>query len=136
MSYKKSQSILNRIRTEIPDGTAIPKPATSEPYNTKGWGRRRDEPALVYLIPNRSNSDYPYQKGITETEFQRAYSQLNQTGEFTRKWFETELAGCDREGGCNFTTIGGIFELLGEASYSSPGIYKKTLQKNHLKYAE
>lgn len=122
-----SQSILNRIRREIPDGTAIPKPKTSEPYYTKGWGRRRSEPALVYFIPNRGNPDYPHEKGITETEFKRAYDQLNRSGQFSRKWFNEALAECAKEGGCNFTTIGGVFELLGEASYSSPGIYKKTL---------
>lgn len=125
MNPKKSQPILNRIQTEIPDGTAIPKPKSSRPYRTKGWGRRRGEPALVYLVPNRNNPDYPYEKGITESEFGRAYSRLIQSGEFNSTWFEIELAGCAREGDCNFTTIGGIFELLGEASYSDPGSYKR-----------
>ena len=126
MNHKRSQLILNRIRAEIPDGTAIPKPNTSMPYRTKGWGRRRGEPALVYFIPNRNNPDYPYETGITETEFERAYNQLIHSGEFNRKWFDTTLAGCAKEGGCNFTTIGGIFQLLGEASYSSAGTYRKT----------
>ena len=119
-----SQSISDRIRKEIPEGTVIPKPKTSERHRTKGWGRRRGEPALVYLIPNHGNPSHPHEKGITETEFERACNQLNQSGEFSSKWFNEVLTGCAREGSCNFTTIGGVFELLGEASYSSPGIYK------------
>ena len=61
-------------------------------------------------------------------EFESAYYQLNRSGQFSRKWFNEALAECAKEGGCNFTTIGGVFEFLGEASYSSQGIYKKTLR--------
>ena len=122
-----SGTILSRIRIEIPDGTVLPKPKTSQPYYTKGWGRRRGEPALVYFIPNRGNPKNPYEKGITETEFKLAYNKLNISGEFKRKWFNQVLAECAKEGSCNFTTIGDVLELLEEASYSSPGIYKKTL---------
>lgn len=121
---KENSGIVNRIHSEIPDGTAIPKPNSSGVY-TKRWGRRRDEPALVYTMPNHNNPNRPHNKGITESEFERAYHQLNQTGEFSRKWFGAKLPDCNKEGSCNFTTIGGIFELLGIASYSDAGIYKK-----------
>ena len=124
MKGKKQRSIVDRIRAEIPDDEHIPKPNT-ESYKIKGWGRRRNEPALVYLIPNHSNPAYPYEKGITETEFEKAYNQLHKTGEFTRPWFNQALAECAKEGGCSFTTIGGIFCLLGEASYSERGVYKR-----------
>ena len=120
-----TQPLFNRIRTEIPDGAVIPKPGTSEPYYIKGWGHRRGEPALVYFIPNLGNPASPYQKSITETEFKGAYHQLNRIEKFSRKWFNEALPECAKEGGCNFTTIGGVLELLGEALYSSPGIYKK-----------
>jgi len=36
-------------------------------------------------------------------------------------WFDQYLSKCAAEGGCNFTTIGGIFILLGEAYYAGPG---------------
>ena len=120
---QKNSTIVNRIRTEIPDGTAIPKPNSSKSF-TKKWGDRRGEAALIYTMPNHKNPTSPHQKGITESEFEHAYQQLKETGKFTRKWFETELPHCNKEGSCNFTTIGGIFELLGEASYSGQGSYK------------
>lgn len=129
MSNRKSESIVSRIRAEITEGRCIPKPQ-AEPYRIKGWGRRRNEPALVYFIPNRTNTaSPPYEKGITETEFEKAYSRLCETGEFTRQWFEKELDKCAKEGGCNFTTIGGIFVLLDEASYAGRGVYKR---KEHI----
>lgn len=124
MSNRKSESIVSRIRAEVTEGRCVPKPQ-AEPYRIKGWGRRRNEPALVYFIPNRSNSAYPHEKGITETEFKKAYSRLCETGEFTRQWFNQALAKCAKEGDCNFTTIGGIFVLLDEASCAEPGVYKK-----------
>ena len=124
-----SKSITDRIHAEIHAGAMVPKPSAPESYRIKGWGRRRGEPALVYFIPNRGNPNYPHEKGVTETEFERAWHQLIRAGEFTRQWFNRELSGCAREGGCNFTTIGGIFELLGEASYSSQGIYRRTSSK-------
>ena len=124
MSNRKSESIVDRIRAEIPEGKCVPKPKT-KPYRIKGWGCRRNEPALVYFIPNRGNRDYRHEKGITETEFEKAYSRLCETGKFTRQWFNQALAKCAKEGSCNFTTIGGIFMLLDEASYDEPGVYKK-----------
>ena len=124
MSNRKSESIVGRIRAEVTEGRCVPKPQ-AEPYRIKGWGRRRNEPALVYFIPNRSNPHYRHEKGITETEFEKAYSRLCETGEFTRQWFKKALAECEKEGSCNFVTIGGIFMLLDEASYDERGVYKK-----------
>ena len=120
-----NMNIVSRIRKEIPEDEVIPKPETSNPYTVKGWGRRRGEPALVYRIPNPGNPKYPYEKGITETEFELAYGELNRSGEFTHRWFKQELVGCHKEGSCNFTSIGGIFELLGVGAYSGSGAYKK-----------
>ena len=129
MSNRKSESIVSRIRAEITEGRCVPRPQ-AEPCRIKGWGCRRNEPALVYFIPNRGNPAYPHEKGITETEFEKAYSRLCETGEFTRHWFNQALAECAKEGGCNFTTIGGIFVLLDETSYDDePGVYKK---KEHI----
>ena len=126
MKGKRSVSIVSRIQAEIPEGACIPKPKTKS-YKIKGWAHRRNEPALVYFIPNRSNQAYPHEKGITETEFEEAYNQLCETGEFTREWFQLSLAKCAAEGDCNFTTIGGIFVLLDEASHSESGGYRRKL---------
>lgn len=68
----------------------------------------------------------PYQKGITSSEWRLAHEQLARTGEFSRAWFNETMPACAKEGGCNFTTIGGIFQLLGEAEYQR-GIYRRLL---------
>jgi hypothetical protein len=115
--------IVNKVRSFISPGTVIPKPENKGQFVVKGWGERRGEPALIYSIPNHSNSAKPYHKGITVSEFEKAYEVLERSGEFTRAWFNDHLPACAKEGGCNFTTIGGIFQLLGVARYSERGVY-------------
>ncbi len=117
--------IIEDIRKRIKPGQVILKPEAKADFKVKAWGKRRSESALIYTIPNHKNPAKPYEKGITESEFIKAFEQLNNTGEFSRSWFNTHLEDCAKEGGCNFTTIGGIFELLEKAKYTSKGIYKK-----------
>ena len=116
--------IVDRIRKRISAGDEIPKPEAPGKFLVKGWGSRRGDDALIYYVPNRKHFDKPYQKGIAVSEFEAAYRQLVETGELTRRWFDEQLVGCAQEGSCNFTTIGGIFELLGEARYDKRGVYK------------
>ncbi|MBL4871168.1 MAG: hypothetical protein JKX72_09465 [Robiginitomaculum sp.] len=116
--------IINKIKMTIKDGTVIPKPSAKAEFTVKGWGKRRSSSALIYHIPNHNNPNKPYQKGITEEEFTIAYVNLTKTGELTRTWFNQTLPACAKEGGCNFTTIGGIFELLNIARYEANGVYK------------
>jgi hypothetical protein len=115
--------IAERILESVSLGTVIPKPEAKVNFVVKGWGRRRGERALVYSIPNHRNPENPYEKGITESEFERAYEELRSSGKLTRDWFNKNLTACAKEGSCNYTTIGGIFELLGEATYSTRGLY-------------
>lgn len=103
----------------------IPKPAAKSDFKIKGEGKRRGEEALIYIIPSHSDKQSHYEKGITRTEFEFAHQQLTQTGEFTRDWFNKNLKDCAKEGGCNFTTIGGLFVLLNDAEYKERGIYRK-----------
>lgn len=117
--------IVERIKASIGSGTVIPKPVATADFIVKTWGKRRGEPALIYRIPNHSNPRKPHEKGVTASEFERAYAELQKSGEFTRSWFDKHLSECAAEGACNFTTIGGIFELLGEAAYSSRGVYER-----------
>ncbi len=110
----------------LPEDTAIPKPEAMDKFRIKGVGQRRREEALIYTIPSHSEKHpKPYQKGVTFTEFFRAYTVLQETGEFTRQWFIDTLPECNEEGGCSFTTIGGIFELLGLCKYADRGKYVK-----------
>jgi len=120
--------IIRLIDDNIKPGTIVPKPKGSTEFIVKSiWDqRRRGEGALIYTIPNRKDPSRVYLKGITKTEFIRAYQELETTGYFTRQWFINNLTGCSREGDCNFTTIGGIFDLIGLAKYENEtkGAYK------------
>jgi len=118
------QDILGKIEAAVAGGTVIPKPEARGDFVVKGWGTRRGERALIYTIPNHKTPTRPYQKGITVSEWQRAFDCLIANGEMSRSWFERSLPACAKEGGCNFTTIGGIFELLGHARHER-GVYRR-----------
>ena len=122
---RETPVIIERIRKTILPGTVIPKPEAKSAFIVKNWGRRRGEEALVYLIPNHVNPGKPREKGIALSEFRRAYDELQRAEKLTRTWFNNNLVACSKEGGCNFTTIGGIFQLLGVAKYSGRGVYLK-----------
>ena len=121
-----TKEILDLIRRRAGPGTAIPRPQSRGGFVVKGWGRRRDEQALVYNFPNRRDPSRPCQKGITMSAWKTAPGQLFRAGEFTGKWFRESVAGCHDEGTCNFTTIGGIPGLPGIARYTGPGVYRKS----------
>ena len=116
--------LIERIIEKTPLGTVIPKPKTDR-QKVIGWERSRGEKALVYSIPNKNDEARPSKKRIKASDFQAAYNVLIKTGEFTRIWFEQNLQDCDKDGDCNFTTIGGIFCLLGDAWYCRRGVYCK-----------
>jgi hypothetical protein len=118
--------IADRIRLNIKPNTVVPKPEAKDDFTIKGWGKRRSQPALIYKIPNHLDAARPYEKGVTECEFEAAYNELMKSGSFTREWFNAALPACAKEGGCNFTTIGGVFQLLGIAKYSTRGTYART----------
>jgi hypothetical protein len=103
-------------------GDEIPKPEAKAPFRIKGMGTRRGEPALIYTIPSHTRAK-PYEKGVTLSEFSKALSQLKNNGSFERSWFSRNLPECAKEGSCNFTTIGGVLELLGIAKYQERGRY-------------
>lgn len=122
-------AILEQIETRVPPGTKIPKPeARADFFVKKVWGVRRGERALVYTIPNHKTPTKPYQKGVTVSEWVAAFEHLMEAGDLTRSWFEQSMPACAEEGGCNFTTIGGVFELLGYAEYDrgGRGAYRRT----------
>ncbi|HRY71209.1 MAG TPA: hypothetical protein P5159_23935 [Phycisphaerae bacterium] len=103
----------------------FPEPQAKADFVVKGWGTRRGEDALIYTIPNRKNPTKPSENGITVSEFEAAFAQLKSSGQFTRAWFNSELPACAGEGSCNFTSIGGIFELLSLARYAGRGVYER-----------
>ena len=116
--------IIKQLKELVHNGTVIPKPDAKADFVVKCWGKRRGENALIYFIPNHNKPNKPYQKGITESEWRKAYQQIINTGIFSREWFNNNMQSCNEEGTCNFTTIGGIFELVGIAVHER-GIYRK-----------
>ena len=119
-------NVIEEIQRVAGPGRAIPTPEAHGHFIVKGWGRRWGERALVYYVPNRRDPSRPGQKGITESEWARAFGRLSGTGEFTSEWFRVAMPRCSMEGSTNFTAIGGVFELLGAARYSGRGVYRKT----------
>jgi hypothetical protein len=115
-----------RIRSVAPPGTIIPKPQARKPFRVKGDGIRRGHPALIYTIPNHADPARSHKKGVTYAELDRAYAELQRTGTLTSAWFQRHLPACYAEGSCNFTTVGGLFQLLGEAPYDGRRVYLKT----------
>lgn len=117
--------ILERIKKATPPGTKIPKPESDESYVVIGWGISRGEDALVYELPMKPTSRRASQKRIPASAFRCAHEVLQATDEITRIWFATNYPELERDGSCNFTTLGGVFELLGEAVYAGRGVYQR-----------
>ena len=101
--------IINLTSTHA--GQEIPKPEAKETFVLKGMGSRIGEEAVIYTIPSRTH-ERRFEKGIIISEFEQTYSQFKATGELSRQWFDEHLLACAKEGSCNFTTIGGFFQLL------------------------
>jgi hypothetical protein len=121
----KMNTILESLAVDRP-GTEIPKPHAKKPFTIKGLGTRRGEKALIYRIPSHSLKSKHYEKGITISEFSNAHNELVSSKEFSRQWFNKNMQLCAKEGACNFTTIGGLFEILGYAEYLERGLYTLT----------
>ena len=120
------EELTQKIKS-LPAGTVIPKPESKKAYTIKGLGESRGEDALVYKIPKNDPEKHSKEseKRITFTAFYKAYMVLQETSQFTREWFNESLPDFAKDGGCNFTTIGGIFKLLGIAAYSKSGTYTR-----------
>ena len=117
--------ILNRIKKVAVAGTVIPKPMSSQGYVVVGWGISRGEEALVYRIPTKTGAGKASTKRVPSSVFEAADAVLAATGEITHSWFATAFPQVHADGACNFTTLGGVFELLGEVVYAEPGRYRR-----------
>lgn len=115
--------LINRIISELPPGTRIKKPKAEGPFTLKGEGIVRGERGVIYTIPNRKDPKKPGRKGVTASQIEKAFLQLKRTGRLTREWWNGNVRHSTGEGGCNFTTVGGLFELLGEAEHAGRGVY-------------
>ena len=109
--------ILQEIKKITLPGLKIPKPKCVANYQVIKWVYKNDENIMRYSIPNKINVGKPYTKSIKESDFKKAYIQLSKVGLLNRNWFNKELQHDSYCHPCNFTTIGGIFELLEIVTY-------------------
>jgi hypothetical protein len=86
--------ILADIERAVRPGMVIPKPKAKGDFLVKGWGGRRGERALIYTIPNHKTPTKPFEKGITTSEWKRAFAHLIDTGDFNRSWFNRSMPAC------------------------------------------
>jgi len=120
--------IINQIKNNIKEGDVIHKSKTNKKFIVRGWGKSRGENALFYLIPNSKNSNKPYPKGITESDFEKAYQQIIKNGIFSRKWFNQNMMESKKVSPCNFIIIGSIFERFDIATHE----YGTYIKKNNI----
>jgi hypothetical protein len=102
-----------KLLKSLPVGTVIPKPQAIGEFRIKGWVDSPDGEALTYVIPSHTD---PFEK-ISTRRIRLAFRRLISTGELTRSWFKTTALKNTDEGGYNFTSVGGLFCLLGFAEY-------------------
>ncbi len=122
--------IIQELKTKVMAGAIIPKPNAKADFIVKGWGTRRGEEALIYRIPNHKNAAKPHEKGINVSEWRKVYRHVSWGEDFDKDWFSRNLSSCAEDGDCNFTTIGGVFQMLGLVYYEH-GVYKS--RKNSFK---
>ena len=98
----------------LPPGTRIPKPGSDRRYEIKGWVSVNGEERIAYTVAN---------KAIPISWLRKSLGELSRTGRLESAWFRRAFYKGKDLGGCNFTTVGGLFQLIGIAKYSRPGVY-------------
>ena len=88
-----------------------------------------NRPCIIICIQeNNENCFLKYSTGnsgkiVSKAEFRGAYKVL-ETCCFTKKWYTENFHKQSKNKSCNYTTIGGIFILLGIAEYIPKGKYR------------
>ncbi|MCX6629118.1 MAG: hypothetical protein NTW28_15985 [Candidatus Solibacter sp.] len=100
MTWEDAYQALKRL----PIGTPIPKVDSTREYKIKQWSYRDGEERLSYTVANKS---------IPVSWIRGCFEELRST----RFYHGKDL------GGCNFTTIGGLFVLIGIAERAGAGFY-------------
>jgi len=118
------QDIVAMLKS-LPVGTLIPKPEAVTEFRIKGWVDSPDGGALAYIIPSHADPHRPRSKTVSARRFKLSFARLMTTGELTRSCFKTTQTKKTDEGGCNFTTVGGLFCLLGFAEHAGKAAYRR-----------
>lgn len=96
----------NEFKKSIVIGLIFEKP------NVQSSIFKIDQDGFHYSIGQKGNS-----KKVTYDVFEQCYIQLQTTNEFSRKWFDETFPSLARNAACSFTTIGGLFQHFGLATY-------------------
>lgn len=116
-------SILHDIIQLVNENARVPKPKSSEVYTLKRIGISRGKKAVVYEIPKKIKSKQFSEKRIPLDVFEAAVHQIKTKGILSKTWFKQTYPDIDADGSCNFTTLGGVLELLKIVIYKQPGYY-------------
>ena len=109
------QMILNNANIVV-GKTNIPKP--------------KGHPCVIlYIHEDNENNFLKYSTGnsgkiVSKAEFREAYQRLLDNHNFTKLWYIDNFPIKAKNSGCNYTTIGGIFILLGIANHIRNGRYQ------------
>src|ERR1035441_5896610 len=96
MTWEDTYQALKRL----PIGTPIPKVDSTREYKIKQWSYRDGEERLSYTVANKS---------IPVSWIRGCFEELRSKGELRTAWFRERFYQDRDLGGCNFTTIGGLF---------------------------
>jgi hypothetical protein len=106
-------------------GTAIPKVEEGKSAKLIEFTKSNGDESFKYSIGENGNG-----KCVLKSEIEESFTILQTSGKFTREWHKEHFPQLESGRPCNFTTIGGIFELLGYAKYASRSEYDKTDKDN------
>ena len=116
MTNKKlKEYIINCCENHI----AIPKPESGHVFIEKIGTTKIVETEKEGFQYSENRKYVPF-----ETLF-LCYKELLVSGELKTEWFKKTFPNEYKGRPCNFTTIGGVFELLNIATYKSRGVYIK-----------
>src|ERR1017187_2252716 len=110
MTWEESYQALKRL----PIGTSIPKVESTKNYQIKAWYYKDGEEQFSYTVAN---------KAFPVSWICGCFEELRKTGELRTAWFRESFYDGEDLGGCNFTTIGGLFILIGIAKRARKGLY-------------
>ncbi len=115
--------IQQHVERLVREKAIVPKPQSTETYRLVRIGKSRGARALVYELPKRPESKRVSTKRIPLPVIEECAHRLFCTGSIKRTWFAEHYPQLESDGTCNFTTVGGVLQLLGLARYSGLGEY-------------
>jgi hypothetical protein len=118
--------LIERIATIVPAGSIILHESDGSVYRAVGWkgGRAGGPAAFLYTVDSPEGS---FTQDITVQDLLMAYEELVWTGVLTRRRLGERFAAVDAQER-NFTVIGALFQLLGEAVWGGPCVYWRVAQ--------